>query len=121
MENSGKKGFLSNISEIRRRASEHIARGAVTPSYGGDAEFSVRVLNEALATEIVCTLRYRSHYFLADGIQSEAVKDEFLEHAADEQEHAIQLSHRIRQLGGIPNWNPGGILERSFAEFSSTS
>jgi bacterioferritin len=110
---------LSEIIEIRRRACEHLARGAVTPSYGGDAHLAVRVLNEALATEIVRTLRYRSHYFLADCIQAEAIQGEFLDHAQEKEEHAEKISRRIRQLGGVPNWNPDGILSRSHSEFTS--
>src|SRR6185295_10108357 len=111
--------FLSDIQEIRRRAREHLEKGAVTPNYMCDIETAVRLLNEALATEIVCTLRYRSHYYLADGIQADAAKEEFLEHATEEEEHAELLSKRIRQLGGVPNWNPDGILTRSHAEFTS--
>ncbi|HUP57108.1 MAG TPA: ferritin-like domain-containing protein [Bdellovibrionota bacterium] len=109
--------FLSDIQEIRRRAREHISRGAVTPSYVGDVNLAVRVLNEALATEIVCTLRYRSHYFMADGLESESVKQEFLEHAQEEEAHASQISERIRQLGGVPDWNPANLVSRSHAEF----
>src|SRR5579885_3599031 len=97
---------LSDVQELRRRAREHIENGAVTPDYGGDAEAAVRILNEALATELLCTLRYRSHYYLASGIESESIKEEFLEHAEEEQQHAHMISQRIVQLNGVPDWNP---------------
>lgn len=109
--------FMTDIQELRRRAREHILCGAVTPDYEGNVETAVKLLNEALATEIVCVLRYKSHYYLADGIHAGAVADEFAEHAAEEQMHAEQISERIKQLGGIPNWSPEGILTRSHAEF----
>ena len=112
-----KSHFVTDIQEIRRRAREHIMKGAVTPDYKGNLELSVRLLNEALATEIVCVLRYKSHYYLADGIHAGAVAAEFAEHAAEEQHHAEQISERIKQLGGTPNWSPEGILSRSHAEF----
>jgi bacterioferritin len=111
------KKFLSDIHDIRKRAREHILQGAVTPDYQGDLQIAIQILNEALATEIVCTLRYKSHYYLADGIQAQAVASEFLEHANEEQMHADQISARIKQLGGVPNWSPEGILGRSHAEF----
>lgn len=113
--------FLRDIQEIRRRAREHILQGAVTPDYQGDLHLSVKLLNEALATEIVCVLRYKSHYYLADGIHASAVATEFAEHAAEEQAHAEQISERIKQLGGTPNWSPEGILARSHAEFRNGS
>ncbi len=113
------KKFLSDIQEIRRRARMAIQEGAVTPSYPGDLETVIRLLNEALATEIVCTLRYKSHYFMAEGIHAKAATDEFKEHAAQEQEHADWLAARIRQLGGTPNFHPEGILLRSHSEFQS--
>jgi bacterioferritin len=108
---------LSDIAELRRRARSHMDQGAVTPGYEGDVQTAVRILNEALATEIVCTLRYRSHYYMAEGIHSESIKAEFLEHANEEQMHADQIADRIRQLGGTPNFSPEGILSRSHAEF----
>ncbi len=109
--------FLSDLQTIRARAREHIERGAVTASYSADRETVVRLLNEALATEIVCTLRYRRHYFMADGVLAEAVKKEFLQHAQEEQEHADQIAERIRQLGGAPDFNPQSLLARSHAEY----
>ena len=109
--------FVSDIKEIRRRARQHILDGAVTEGYRGDKETVIRVLNEALATEIVCTLRYRRHYFMASGIHAQAVAQEFLEHAKEEQGHADQIGERIVQLGGAPNLNPEGLLSRSHAEY----
>lgn len=108
---------MTDIQEIRRRARQHILDGAVTPSYEGDLETSIRLLQEALATEIVCTLRYKSHFYLATGIHAASVAQEFSEHATEEQQHAEQISERISQLGGEPNWSPDGILTRSHAEF----
>jgi bacterioferritin len=109
--------FLSDIKTLRKRAREQIEQGTVNSTYGLDREVVVRVLNEALATELVCTLRYRRHYFVATGIHSESVKEEFLEHAEQEQEHADQIAARIVQLGGSPNFNPDGLASRSHAEY----
>ena len=109
--------FLTDITEIRRRAREHLEEGAVTPDYEGDVELTVKLLNDALATEIVCVLRYSSHAVAAQGIHSEAVKQEFLEHAREENEHAMQLAERINQLGGKANFNPEGLLTRSASQF----
>ncbi|MCM2277484.1 MAG: bacterioferritin [Oligoflexia bacterium] len=112
-----KRAFLSDIEEIRRRARQHITQGAVTPSYRGDVETAIEILNEALATELVCVLRYKHHYHAASGLQSEAVAQEFAEHARDEELHADQLASRIKQLGGNANFNPQGLLARSHAEY----
>jgi len=90
----------------------------VTPAYRGDVETAVRLLNEALATEIVCTLRYRRHHYMAAGIHYQAVADEFMEHAQQEQEHADRIAERIRQLGGAPDFNPEGLLTRSHAQYA---
>ena len=99
--NPGKIGdFVSDVAEIRRRARQHIEDGAVTEGYRADRETVVRVLNEALATELVCVLRYKRHYYMATGIHAQAVAEEFLEHAKEEQEHADQIAERITQLGG---------------------
>jgi bacterioferritin len=114
---SDKNTFLTDISEIRRRARQHIEEGAVTDSYKGDRKTVLRVLNEALATEIVCVLRYKRHHFMAKGIHSQAVAEEFLEHAAEEQEHADMIAERITQLDGEPNFNPDGLLTRSHSEY----
>jgi bacterioferritin len=112
-----RRHFLSDVQELRRRAREHIRQGAVTPNYEGDVQASIRILNEALATEIVCVLRYKNHYFTATGIHSEAVAQEFLEHAQEEQDHADQLAVRIHQLGGNPDLNPAGLLTKSHSEY----
>ena len=109
--------FLSDIESLRKRAREHIQQGAVTPGYAADRETVIRLLNEALATEIVCVLRYKRHYFMADGIHAEPVAAEFLEHATEEQEHADQIAARIVQLGGEPNFSPEGLATRSHAEY----
>src|SRR6266550_5918809 len=95
--------FVSDIEEIRRRARQHIEDGAVTEGYRADRETVVRVLNEALATELVCVLRCKRHYYMATGIHAQAVAEEFLEHAREEQEHADQIAERITQLGGALN------------------
>jgi len=112
-----KHSFVTDIQEIRRRAREHILNGAVTEGYRGDRETVIRVLNEALATEIVCTLRYRRHYFMASGIHAQAVAQEFLQHANEEQGHADLIAERIVQLGGAPDLNPQGLATRSHAEY----
>jgi len=109
--------FLSDIQELRRRAREHIAQGAVTPGYQADRGTVVKLLNEALATEIVCILRYKRHYFMAKGIHAEGVAAEFLEHSQDEQQHADQIAERITQLGGEPDFSPEGLATRSHAEY----
>ena len=109
--------FLSNIEEIRARARQKIEEGPVTEDYGLDRAQAVSVLNEALATEIVCTLRYRFHYFMATGIHSAAVAAEFLNHANEEQEHADRIAERIKQLGGKPEMDPAGIAQRSHSEY----
>jgi bacterioferritin len=116
---SAKNGnsFVTDITEIRRRARQHIEEGAVTESYKGDRKVVLRVLNEALATEIVCVLRYKRHHYMAKGIHSQAVAAEFLEHAAEEQEHADMIAERITQLDGEPNFNPEGMLTRSHSEY----
>jgi bacterioferritin len=113
--------FLTDMKEIQRRAREHVENGAVTPDYKGDLELAVRLLNEALATEIVCTLRYRSHHYMASGIHSQSVAAEFMEHAIEEQRHADMLAERIRQLNGKPNFSPEGLLTRSHAAFAEGS
>ena len=111
------KPFLTDIKTLRERARQHIENGAVTEGYRADRETAVKILNEALATEIVCVLRYKRHYFMASGIHAESVAAEFLEHANDEQGHADQIAHRIVQLQGEPNFNPDGLLMRSHAEY----
>lgn len=111
------KPFLTDIKTLRERARQHIEKGAVTEGYKADRETVIKVLNEALATEIVCVLRYKRHYFMASGIHAESVASEFLQHANDEQGHADQIAQRIVQLGGEPDFNPQGLLTRSHAEY----
>jgi bacterioferritin len=109
--------FLTDIKTLRERARQHIQNGAVTEGYTADRETVVKLLNEALATEIVCVLRYRRHYFMASGINAESVAAEFLQHANEEQGHADSIAQRIVQLKGEPNFNPDGLLSRSHAEY----
>lgn len=109
--------FLSDVQELRRRARENIDRGAITDSYELDAGVVCNILNQALATEIVCVLRYKRHYFMATGLNKDAVAAEFLEHANDEQGHADRIAERITQLGGSPDLNPEGLASRSHSEY----
>jgi bacterioferritin len=109
--------FLTDIKTLRERARQHIQNGAVTEGYTADRETVVKLLNEALATEIVCVLRYRRHYFMASGINAESVAAEFLQHSNEEQGHADSIAQRIVQLKGEPNFNPEGLLTRSHAEY----
>src|SRR5678815_5123678 len=111
------KPFLTDIKTLRERARKHIENGAVTSGYKADRETAIKILNEALATEIVCVLRYRRHYFMATGINAESVAAEFLQHANEEQGHADQIAERIVQLQGEPNLNPEALLSRSHAEY----
>lgn len=111
------KPFLTDVKALRERARKHIEQGAVTEGYTANREHVIKVLNEALATEIVCTLRYKSHYYRAEGVKANVAAEEFLEHATQEQEHADMLAERIVQLGGSPNFSPEGLLSRSHAEF----
>jgi bacterioferritin len=119
MEAKAKKGgeFLSDVQELRRRARQHIEDGAVTPGYAADRKTVIKILNEALATEIVCVLRYKRHYFMAQGIHAQAVAQEFLEHANEEQGHADRIAERITQIGGSPNFSPEGLATRSHSEY----
>jgi bacterioferritin len=111
--------FVSDIKELRRRAREQIERGAVTENYGGDVQQTIDLLQTALATEIVCVLRYTMHNIAAVGIDSESVKEEFAEHARDEREHMEKIANRINQLGGTPNLDPEGLQTRSATEYGS--
>jgi bacterioferritin len=108
---------LTDVKTLRARARQGIEDGAMTAGYKAKVETVINLLNEALATEIVCVLRYRYHYFTATGISSLSVKGEFLEHANEEQAHADQLAERIVQLGGEPNLSPDGLLSRSHSEY----
>ena len=109
--------FLTDVKTLRARARQHIEEGAVTAAYGGNTKTAIKILNEALATEIVCVLRYKRHYFMARGIHAGPVAEEFLEHAGEEQQHADLISERIVQLGGAPNLSPDGLLSRSHSEY----
>ena len=111
------KPFLTDIKELRRRARSHMEQGAVTEGYRADRDTVLRILNEALATEIVCVLRYKRHYYMASGIHAQAVAEEFLEHAGEEQGHADLIAERITQLDGEPDLNPDGLLTRSHSEY----
>jgi bacterioferritin len=112
--------FASDIQRIRRQAREHMNEGAVTPGYKADPADVVTVLNDVLATEIVCFLRYKRHYFMAQGINSESVKQEFLQHATEEQQHADMLAQRITQLNGEPNFDPKDLASRSHSEYADS-
>jgi len=109
--------FLTDIKEIRQRARQHMDQGPITAGYKADREKVVHVLNEALATELVCVLRYKRHYYMAKGINAEPIAQEFLQHATEEQAHADQIAQRITQLQGEPNFNPEGITTRSHSEY----
>lgn len=109
--------FVQNIAEIRARARQQIIEGAVTQDYDLNREQAIRILNEALATEIVCVLRYQFHYYMATGIHSQAIKEEFRQHAEEEQGHAGMIAERIKQLGGKPEMNPEVISQMSHSEY----
>lgn len=112
-----KAPFLSDVKELRRRARQHMEKGPITESYKGDVQQVVNILNQALATEIVCVLRYKRHYFMARGINKDSVASEFLAHANEEQGHADLIAERITQLGGAPDFNPEGLATRSHSEY----
>jgi bacterioferritin len=109
--------FLTDIKTLREQARSHIELGPITSAYGADRERVIDVLNEALATEIVCVLRYKRHYFMAQGIHAGPVAAEFLQHANQELGHADQIALRITQLRGEPNFSPDGLSSRSHAEY----
>lgn len=112
------KPFLSDVKTLRERARQHLETGAIASSYVGDVKKTIAILQEVLATEIVCTLRYTQNAITAHGISSEGAKAEFAEHARQEWEHAQTVAERINQLGGEPNFNPEGILMRSAAQYA---
>jgi bacterioferritin len=109
--------FVKDVEEIRQRAIRKLEDGAVTQAYGVDKDHAIDILNEALATEIVCVLRYMHHYFMATGIHGKGVADEFKEHADAEREHADMIAERIQQLGGKPDFNPKTLMERSASQY----
>jgi bacterioferritin len=109
--------FLTDVNEIRRRARKNIEKGAVTAGYTADVKRVIAVLNEVLATELVCVLRYKRHYFTASGINAQAIASEFLQHANEEQGHADSVAARIVQLDGSPNFNPEGLATRSHSQY----
>ncbi|MEM5389244.1 ferritin-like domain-containing protein [Paraburkholderia phymatum] len=117
MSKSSKGEFVMDLQKIREQARKDMDEGPVTQSYGADREAVLKLLNGALATELICTLRYKRHYFMAKGINSEAVAQEFLEHATQEQGHADQLAARIVQLGGEPDFAPDSLTARSHSEY----
>ena len=113
--------FLTDVKTLRQRARRHIQKGALTEGYRADRDTVVRLLNEALATEIICVLRYKRHFFMASGIHAEGVAAEFLQHANEEQQHADQIAARIVQLGEDPDLNPATLLSRSHAEYDEST
>jgi len=114
---AGRGSFVVDVKALRERARRHMEQGAVTEGYQADREVVIKLLNEALATEIVCVLRYKRHYFMAEGINADSVATEFSEHAAEEQAHADLIAERIVQLGGEPNLSPEGLASRSHSEY----
>jgi len=109
--------FVTDVTRIRQRARQHMEQGPVTEGYKADRVKVIKVLNDALATEIVCVLRYKRHYYMAKGINAEPVAQEFQQHAIEEQAHADLLAQRITQLQGEPNFNPEGLTSRSHSEY----
>jgi len=112
-----KDPFVMDLKKIREDARKHMSDGSVTQSYGADRETVLKLLNDSLATEIVCVLRYKRHHFMAKGINSESVAAEFLEHANEEQGHADSIAERIVQLGGEPDFAPDSLVARSHSEY----
>jgi bacterioferritin len=112
--------FLTDVQTLRDRARKQIEQGPITSAYGADRERVIEVLNEALATELVCILRYKRHYFTATGIDAEPVAQEFLQHATEEQDHADRIAMRITQLQGSPNFDPDGLASRSHSEYDAS-
>jgi bacterioferritin len=112
--------FLTDVKTLREKARENIDKGPVTDAYGADLERVIFVLNQSLATELVCVLRYKRHYYTADGLNAQAAAEEFLEHAGEEAEHADMIAARIQQLGGKPDFNPNTLTRRSHSEYDSS-
>jgi bacterioferritin len=114
------KEFLTDVETLRKRAREHMERGPVTDAYGADLKRVIFVLNQSLATELVCVLRYKRHYYTAQGLSAQVAAAEFLEHAGEEQEHADMIATRITQLGGEPDFSPETLTGRSHTEYDSS-
>jgi bacterioferritin len=112
-----KTPFLTDVKTLRERARQHLDDGTITPTYKGDVGKTIEILQSVLATEIVCVLRYTMHSIAATGLSSEGVKDEFAQHAKEEQEHFMAVAERINQLGGKPNFNPDGLSTRSASQY----
>jgi bacterioferritin len=115
---NNKMPFLTDVTTLRDRARRHLEQGAVTSTYRGDVGTTIEILQNVLATEIVCILRYTMHSVAATGISSQGVKKEFAEHAREEQEHMMAVAERINQLGGKPDFNPEGLAARSASQYS---
>lgn len=114
------KDFLTDVETLRKRAREDMEKGPVTDAYGADLERVIHVLNQALATELVCVLRYKRHFFTAQGLNAQPAAAEFLEHAGEEEEHADRIAARITQLGGQPDFNPDSLSKRSHSQYDSS-
>jgi bacterioferritin len=109
--------FLTDVKKLRDNARKNMDKGSVTDGYKADVKQVIKVLNDVLATELVCVLRYKRHYFMAQGISSDSVKAEFLQHANEEQQHADWIAERITQLGGEPDFRPSTLADRSASEY----
>jgi bacterioferritin len=118
---TSEQSLLSDVEELRARARQHTERGAVTQGYKADRDVVLRLLNESLATELTCVLRYKRHYYMATGIHAKAVAEEFLQHANEEQGHADQIAQRIVQLGGKPDFSPETLASRSHSQYVAGS
>jgi bacterioferritin len=115
---SASKPFLSDVKTLRERARKNLSEGPITTTYGGDVQRTIEILQSVLATEIVCVLRYTMHAITATGLSSEAIKEEFAQHAKEEQDHMMRVAERIDQLGGTPNFNPEGLATRSASQYA---
>jgi bacterioferritin len=112
--------FLTDVETLRKRAREDMDKGPVTDAYGADLERVIHVLNQALATELVCVLRYKRHFFTAQGLNAQSAAAEFLEHAGEEEDHADRIAARITQLGGQPDFDPDSLSGRSHSQYDSS-
>lgn len=119
MTNSKQKTLPFNLDDIRKQAKQSLQQGAVTQDYPLNLEQAYKLLNDALATEIMCVMRYRHHQVIAKGIDRPQVAAEFAEHADDEQRHMMMIAERINQLGGNPDFNPGTVLQRTATEYGT--